>query len=110
MSDDGARIYDPDGTDAALDQDAEKDAELRREQRRVALLRLLNDIALRDWVWLLLQELGTFGTNFAAGPTGFPDPMATAYYQGRHSAGWRVWTELDDIAPDLCSLMRREHQ
>lgn len=104
------RVIDFDGRDAARDEEQEREAKLRRERHRVLLLRLLNDPDTRDWIWGLLTEFGTFEMKFAATPTGFPDPQATAYHRGRHSAGWRIWAELDDAAPELASLMRREHK
>lgn len=108
--DDGERIIDFDGRDAERDDKLQKEADLRKEQRRAFLLRLLNDPLGRDWIWGLLREFGTFEMIFGASINGVPDPHAHAYYRGRHSAGWRIWTELDDLAPDLTSLMRREHQ
>lgn len=92
------------------DLDAEQEAKVRAEQRAVFLTRLMRDKMARDWLWELIAEFGTFEATYACGPTGFPDPAATAHYAGRRSAGWRIWTELDDIAPDLTSLMRREHR
>jgi hypothetical protein len=104
------RIIDFEGRDQARIDEHEKDADFRRAQRHAVVTRILSDSVAREWLWDLLQEFGTFSVTFAASPTGFPDPMATSYYQGRQSCGWRIWTELDGISPQLASLMRREHQ
>lgn len=104
------RIRDFDGADAARQQEAEKDDAIRRERRARFFKRLLTDADGREWVWSLLSRFHAFDVVHAAGPTGFPDPQATAHYGGLHAAGWAIWCELDDAEPDLCSLMRREHR
>lgn len=103
------RLIDFDGRDAARDEERGKEAGLRSELRRAFLMRMMNDTAGRDWLWGLLHEFGTFEMIFGASINGVPDAHAHAYYRGRHSAGWRIWTEVDDLAPELASLMRREH-
>lgn len=111
MSDDSSdRVYDFDGSDHARTEERKKEDELRRAKKLVLLQRLLGDPVARDWFWGLLQEFDTFGVTFGISPGGFPDPIATSYHAGRRSAGWRIWTELDDVAPELASLMRREHR
>jgi hypothetical protein len=104
----GERVIDFDGRDRAADEERGKELELRRQRHAVFLKRELNDPVFRDWMWSLLDDFGTFTKVIAASPTGFPDPRATDYHDGRRSCGWRIWVELDDAAPELASLMRRE--
>jgi hypothetical protein len=103
------RVIDFDGRDQERDAAQAQEVELRKARRKAFLQRMLTDPAGRDWLWSLLVDLNAFGTTFGISPGGFPDPLATQYHLGRRSAGWRIWTEMDDESPELASLMRREH-
>ncbi len=94
-------------TQAEVDE-AKRSAAEKAEWRRNFLSGLMSSVDFRAWLMNILIQWGTFDNAFGAGPTGFPDPMATQFQLGMKQAGWRLWTEFDDIAPDLTSLMRRE--
>lgn len=93
----------PEEEEAQEKEDAE-----RLEDRRLFLYRLLNDPDFRAWLWDKMVAFGTFENRFMASPTGFPDQMATQFQAGMKAAGWALWEEFDNAAPDLASLMRRE--
>lgn len=86
----------------------EKEDAEKREDRRLFLYRLMNDPDFRGWLWERLVDFGTFENRFMASPTGFPDQAATQFQSGMKAAGWALWEQFDDAAPDLASLMRRE--
>lgn len=48
----------------------------------------------RAEIWRLLDEAGTFRTEFACGPTGFPDPNATFFKLGQSTWGMRLYQDL----------------
>lgn len=89
----------------------EAEAEKRRTEdaqlRTVFLRNLMENDMFREWLMEVLMGFGTFTNAFGAGPTGFPDHMATQFQLGQKAAGWHLWTMFDDIAPELASLMRR---
>lgn len=88
--------------------EAERQAKEKAEERKLLLLRLMNDPEFRTFLWEILVSFNTFETVFGAGPTGFPDPQATVYNLGLRAAGWHLWTLFDNAVPDHTSLMRRE--
>ena len=45
----------------------------------------------------------------AAGPTGFPDPMATDYYRGQRDFGLNLYFKLAAIDRAAILLMHGEH-
>jgi hypothetical protein len=96
------------GRDLDAEAEAERVAAEKAELRRVFLVNLMGNEMFREWLMGWITELGAFDNIHAAGPTGFPDPMATQFYLGRRSAGWDLWTFFDDLSPELASLMRRE--
>jgi hypothetical protein len=87
---------------------AQKERELELKWRRDLIASLMLNVYFRRWLMEKLAAMGTFENAFGAGPTGFPDPLATWFAAGRKSAGWDIWEEIDGIAPDLASQMRRE--
>lgn len=89
-------------------EDAQKAAAEKLELRRLFLIRQMENPTFREWLMEQLSALGTFEHRFGGGPTGFPDPMATQYSMGMKAAGWHLWEQFDNIAPELASLMRRE--
>lgn len=90
----------------------EAEAEQRRKEelelRQRFLIGLMQNPLFRVWLMEQLVAMGTFDNAFGAGPTGFPDPLATWFQKGMKAAGWNMWCIFDDVAPDLASLMRRE--
>jgi hypothetical protein len=88
--------------------ETERIAHEKRELRRLGLLNLMAQEWFREWLMGKLAAFNTFGQTFAASPTGFPDPNATFFHLGMKAAGWALWEEFDNIAPEMASLMRRE--
>lgn len=89
--------------------DAEKERTERADLRRRFLVAMLENPMFREWLMEQLVVFGTFENAFGAGPTGFPDPMATQFQLGMKAAGWSLWDIFDRAAPDLASFMRREY-
>ena len=71
-------------------------AKQRREARKVQRFwsAVLASPVGRAEVWRLLDEMGTFRTEFACGPTGFPDPNATFFKLGQSTYGMRLYQDL----------------
>lgn len=96
---------DPDGAGRVA---AEKlEADRQAEKRRQLLRRLLGDAEVRAFIREFLDDCHAFEPRFAS--TGYsPDPYGTFLYAGEQKAGWHLWAQLDEAAPELASLMRRE--
>lgn len=88
---------------------AEKKAREERELVRLYLVERMRETIFRDWLMKWLVHFGTFNNTFAASQLGFPDPQYTFFRLGMKAAGWDLWEEIDNISPELASLMRREH-
>jgi hypothetical protein len=88
--------------------EAEKTRKKKIELRRAFLIQQMQNPLFREWLMEKLARLQAFSRPFGLSPTGFPDPMATMYYQGMKDAGWSLWEEFDGVAPELASQMRRE--
>lgn len=80
-----------------------------KEFRRLFIVAQMQNGMFREWLMGHLEAFGTFINPFAASPNGFPDQNATWLQAGMKSAGWALWEEMDRTAPELASLMRREH-
>lgn len=91
-----------------VEESREREAEERALVRQRFLIDLMQRDLFREWLMEQLVGWGTFENSFGAGPTGFPDPMATQFQLGQKAAGWHLWTIFDDVAPELASRMRRE--
>lgn len=63
----------------------------------------------RRAMWDILASLHTFETRFAAGPTGFPDQMATWFYAGEQATGQRLFKTWFKLDRDGVMLMLEEH-
>ena len=90
------------------EEEAERERKQKEEVRLAFLRQLLQNAQFREWLMGKLVGFNTFGNTFAAGMTGFPDQNATWFHAGMKAAGWALWEEFDDAAPDLASIMRRE--
>lgn len=90
------------------EQAQEKAAAEQANLRRAFMLDLMGRPLFREWLMAKLTALNTFGNTFAASPAGVPDPYATWFHAGMKAAGWALWEEVDDLAPEMASLMRRE--
>jgi hypothetical protein len=91
------------------EEEAEKLRKEKADLRRAFLRAMLDNELFREWLMEQLVGFGTFENAFGAGPTGFPDKLATQFAQGMKAAGWHLWTMFDDVAPESASLMRREY-
>ncbi len=105
--DEYARLHDPER--AEREAAAKKEAELAALDRKKLLTALLQDPRIREWFWELITEFDAFNTRFGDQSAGHAAGQVSFYWRGLHDAGWRLWTQLDDAAPELASLMRREH-
>ena len=76
--------------------------------RRVYMHQLMESDIFREWLMETLQGFRTFENTFGISPNGSPDQAATHFAAGMKAAGWHLWCQFDDIAPDLASLMRRD--
>lgn len=88
--------------------EAKKLADEKAEVRRRFLLGLIHNELFREWLMGHLLAFQTFSQPFGVSPSGFPDPMATQFHLGMKAAGWTLWEEFDNLAPEMASLMRRE--
>lgn len=89
--------------------EAEKLRKEHKDLRTRFLVAQLENPMFREWLMEQLVVMGTFENAFGAGPTGFPDPMATQFQLGMKAAGWNMWDAFDRASPELASLMRREY-
>lgn len=108
LSDDEASFLGVERLSPEEQEDAERARKEKLEVRRRFLISLIQNDLFREWLMEELVNWGTFENAFGAGPTGFPDPLATQFQLGQKAAGWRLWTLFDDLAPELASQMRRE--
>lgn len=92
----------------AEQDDIKRAAKEKSDFRQKFLEGLMTSTDFREWLWEVLQSFGTFENAFGAGPTGFPDPMATQFQLGRKSCGWDLWTAFDTASPEMTSQMRRD--
>lgn len=90
------------------EQEADRITQEKANLRRRYLLGLMQTDLFREWLMAKLNQFGTFGHDLGASPNGSPDPLASQYSMGMKAAGWQLWCEVDDLAPEMASLMRRE--
>jgi hypothetical protein len=88
--------------------EAKRVANERAQFRQNFLKGLMSSADFREWLWEVLVSFGTFENAFGAGPTGFPDPMATQFQLGQKAAGWHLFTTFDNADPEMASKMRRD--
>lgn len=89
------------------DIEAEEALAEKLKFRREMLLAYMRNETFREWMMEKLVSFRTFHNPFGQSETGFPDPLATQFALGMKAAGWALWEELDGLAPDLASMMRR---
>lgn len=63
----------------------------------------------RRALWEMLHKAGTFGVQFAAGPNGTPDPLATWYHAGRRDLGLAYYHEWMVLNREGVLKMLEEH-
>lgn len=88
--------------------EAKKTQDEKDEVRRRFLLGMIHNPLFRQWLMGHLLAFQTFSQPFGVSPAGFPDPMATQFHMGMKAAGWALWEEFDNLAPEMASVMRRE--
>lgn len=94
----------------SFEQEAQAE-QIRKEKleiRKLLVKSMLENDLMRELLMEWINGFGTFENAFGAGPTGFPDHDATQFKMGMKAAGWYLWSQMDDLYPDLASLMRRE--
>lgn len=117
MMNDETPLYIPEPEEVLLGQeprDPEKDAEREQTKREKAELRevyirkLMGEKLFREWLMENLTGFETFSNPFGTSPNGSPDHDGTQFRLGLKAAGWHLWEQVDNVAPELASLMRRE--
>lgn len=91
-----------------VEAEREKERQERILLRKAFLVAQLQNPMFRAWLMEQLMWMGTFNAPVALTPTGVPDPYSTYFTLGQQQAGWKIWTEMDALSPELASLMRRE--
>lgn len=56
----------------------------------------------RRIIWRALGDAGVFRTSFS------PDPMLTAFNEGRRDAGLKLLAQINTLCPDLYTTMMKE--
>lgn len=86
-------------------QREQKAEDAKREQQAEIdeLLWLMSDKRGRRWMWRRLSEYGVYRLSFAGG-----DFAATAFAEGRRSAGLNLITQLMQHCPDRFNEMQKE--
>ena len=87
--------------------EAEKIRAEKAEVRRMFLVGLMQNALFREWLMEQLNGFQTFGQPYSVTPAGFPNEMGTQFQLGMKAAGWFLWEQFDNLAPELASLMRR---
>ena len=95
------------GDERIVRRQARRQRDLERERERFWVGIMGTPIG-RQEIWGLLQSAHTFETRFAAGPTGFPDPMATMFHAGEKAWGERFYATLMKIDTAAVLLMHQE--
>ena len=62
----------------------------------------------RQEMWRLMEDMGAFRSEFAVGPTGFPDVNATFFKLGQSKYGLGLYHRLMALAPNQVILMHQE--
>jgi hypothetical protein len=79
------------------------------EQRQFWRDVMSSEVGRRE-MWALLDDVThTFDVQFAHGPTGFPDPLATWLRAGQQSVGRAIHDTLFRYARESTLLMHDEH-
>lgn len=98
---------------AAVDakrHESQKKRQQRQEREDREFFHLMvSSEAGRRFMWSILNEAKPFETRFGVGPTGFPDPMATQYYQGEKDLGLRLYHTWLARAPSETTAMLLEN-
>lgn len=92
-----------DASDPKQVKERETKAKLRDANRKRVLASLLSTPEGRDWVWGKLSDCSIFASTFVTG-----DPYASAFNEGRRSAGLSLLADLMRAAPETYVAMQRE--
>lgn len=88
---------------------SKRDAFERQRQAQEFWQKVFADPVGRREMWAILEASHAFSERFAAGPAGFPDPLATWFHAGEQALGHRLyltWMQLDRAG---VLLMQDEH-
>ena len=97
-----------------IDQDynADDPAQVNRARKKAAREKIQHDEVIRGimsvkegrkWIHHIIQFCDVFGNPHVAGM-----PDATAFNCGMANAGKMVWAEVEEAAPEFCTLMLKE--
>lgn len=80
---------------AAVDKvrhESKKKIQVRQEREDREFFRfMVSSEAGRRFMWSILNEAKPFEARFGAGPTGFPDNLASFYFAGEKDLGLRLY-------------------
>lgn len=88
---------------------ARKEARRKKARTDAVWKDLLANEVGREVVWGLLSDAGTFTTQFACGPSGFPQPEATWFHHGQSSFGLGLYHKLLVLDVAAVRAMHEEH-
>ncbi len=63
----------------------------QKEETKAFYRGLFSTVIGRREMWAILTSCHTFETQFAVGPGGFPDPLATWFHAGEQALGQRLY-------------------
>lgn len=99
------RILQGDPTTAEAKEQAEQTKQ--HQERALGMQEFLKGLLAnefgRAWLHDHLHSFGTWQAPFAVGM----DSRATDHLNGRRSAGWEIWEQIDEIDPIRASMLRR---
>lgn len=88
----------------------ETELEIRRREAEVFWRAVFADPVGRREMWNVLEDAHTFQVQFSAGPTGFPDPLATWFQAGEQAYGYRLFLSWMKIDRQGVLTMMAEHE
>lgn len=94
------QTHDISDTTAVAERD--KALQLRAAQDRRVVMELLSTTIGRNWMWTLLEQCHMLSTSFSEEPT------VMAFREGERNIGLRLWSQIQQDAPDLLLKMLAE--
>ena len=89
-------------SEASSVADRDKALALRASQDRRVICELLSTEIGRSWTWRLLEQCHMLSTSFSTEPT------EMAFREGERNIGLRLWSQIQQEAPDLLLKMLAE--
>lgn len=87
----------------------ERELEQRERERREFWQTTLNTVVGRREIWSLLEACHPFAINLGAGPTGFPDPLASFKALGEQMIGLNWFLRMQQLDPVGVQAMLNEN-